>query len=107
MTGQKRGPPSHPPSLHGFTALSLPAARVPLARLVDGEVAAAEVLVVQAFDRDVGRLGVHLDEPELSRTTGVPVGDEFNIVNSSVRLRVNVGGIVVRGIPRVYKRVSA
>ena len=47
--------------------LSAPAARIALARLVDGKIAAAEILVVQPFDRRVGRRGVHLDKSEPSR----------------------------------------
>ncbi len=97
-----------------FDALSTPAAaaaaaRAPLARLVDVQVAAAEVLVVQAFDRGAGRVGVHLDETETSRTTGVAVGDEGHVMNGSERLESRtyvLGGRIERKVTDIKSFVS-
>jgi len=92
---KKRGP-FYGPLLTRDIVLPAPSAaatRIALARFVDGKVTAAEVFVVQAFDRGVGRLIVHLDETEPSRATGVTVGDERNIVNGTESLKSGAYGV--------------
>jgi hypothetical protein len=64
------------------TAASASAATLRLARLVDDDGATAERLTVELVDRGL-RLAVvsHLDESEASRSSGVAIGHDFDLLD--------------------------